>query len=513
MTQRARPVVLAILDGWGYSESTEHNAIHAAATPNWDRLWKSNAHSWIDTSGIAVGLPSGQMGNSEVGHLNLGAGRVIYQDVTRISKAIEDGDFFENTELLAAIDAAKQDDGALHVIGLLSPGGVHALDEHLFAMVQMATDRGATVYVHALLDGRDMPPRSARESLEKMDALCRKSGKAQIVSIVGRYFAMDRDQRWDRVKQAYDLLTHSEAPYRAGNALTALEAAYARGENDEFVKPTLVGDHVSIRDGDSVVFMNFRADRARELTQALTQENFDGFERQVRPNISRFVCLTQYHADFGLPVAFGPTRPENVLGKYLADLGMKQLRIAETEKYAHVTFFFNGGEETPYPGEDRVLVPSPRVATYDLQPEMSAPEVTDKLVAAIESGKYDFVVVNYANADMVGHSGKFDAAVKAVEALDECIGRVAAAVNSVDGEMLVTADHGNVEQMYDDATGQAHTAHTTNLVPLLYIGRKAKLVEGGALSDIAPTVLALMGLNVPKEMTGRTLVELQAASA
>jgi len=508
MTQRPRPVVLAILDGWGYSETTEHNAIHAAHTPNWDRLWRDNAHTLIDTSGIAVGLPGGQMGNSEVGHLNLGAGRVIYQDVTRISKAIDDGEFFANAELTGAVDAAKRDGGVVHLIGLLSPGGVHALDEHLFAMVRLATERGATVHVHALLDGRDMPPRSARESLQKMAALCQQTGHARIVSVVGRYFAMDRDQRWDRVQQAYDLMTGGEAPYRVGDALAALDAAYERGENDEFVKPTRVGEPGSVRDGDAVVFMNFRADRARELTQAFTQDDFDGFVRETRPRLARFVCLTQYRKDFGLPVAFPPTRPANVLGEYLSQLGMRQLRIAETEKYAHVTFFFNGGEEAPYPGEDRVLVPSPRVATYDLQPEMSAPEVTDKLVAAIESDEYDFIVVNYANADMVGHSGKFDAAVQAVEALDLCMGRVANAVRDAGGELLITADHGNVEQMHDDTTGQAHTAHTTNLVPLIYQGRPATLVDGGALSDIAPTILALMNLEAPQEMTGRTLVEL-----
>ncbi|HEX7047124.1 MAG TPA: 2,3-bisphosphoglycerate-independent phosphoglycerate mutase [Gammaproteobacteria bacterium] len=515
MTHRPahRPIVLAILDGWGYSETAEHNAIHAASTPNWDRLWNENPHGCIDTSGIAVGLPGGQMGNSEVGHLNLGAGRVIYQDVTRISKAIDDGDFFENAELLAAVDAAKSADGIVHVIGLLSPGGVHALDEHLFAMVRLAAKRGATVHVHALLDGRDMPPRSAEASLEKMQAVCRDAGNARIASMIGRYFAMDRDNRWDRVQQAYELLSEARGEFRADDALAGLKAAYERGENDEFVKATVIGEFAGIKDGDSIVFMNFRADRARELTQAFTQDDFDGFERRARPQLSRFVCLTEYRKDFGLPVAFGPSRPQNVLGEYLSNLGLKQLRIAETEKYAHVTFFFNGGEETPYPGEDRELIPSPRVATYDLKPEMSAPEVTDKLNAAIASGKYDFIVVNYANADMVGHSGKFDAAVAAVEALDACIGRLAGAVEKAGGELLITADHGNVEQMYDDATGQAHTAHTTNLVPLLYVGRDAGISNGGALSDIAPTVLTLMGIPVPGEMTGKPLVELHKATA
>lgn len=513
MPQRPRPVVLAILDGFGYTESTEHNAIHAARTPHWDRLLREYPHSWVDTSGIAVGLPSGQMGNSEVGHLNLGAGRVIYQDVTRISKAIADGEFATNAALLAAIDAAIRNDGVLHVIGLLSPGGVHSLDEHLFAMVRLAVSRGAKVRVHALLDGRDMPPRSALASLAGMDAVCREAGDARIVSMVGRYFAMDRDQRWDRVQQAFELIAAARGAFHADNAAAALEAAYARGENDEFVKATVIGEPAPMQDGDSVVFMNFRADRARELTQAFMQEDFAGFDRTVRPRLARFTCLTQYHADFGLPVAFPPSRPENVLGEYLAHLGLRQLRIAETEKYAHVTFFFNGGEETPYPGEDRVLVPSPRVATYDLKPEMSAREVTDRLVDAIASGHYDFIVVNYANADMVGHTGRFDAAIAAVEALDECLGRLAAAVQDAGGELLVTADHGNVEQMYDAGTGQAHTAHTTNLVPLLYVGREAELTPGGALSDIAPTVLALMGIDVPAEMTGSTLVRLRTAAA
>lgn len=513
MSQRPRPVVLAILDGWGYTETTEHNAIHAASTPNWDRLWREHPHSWVDTSGIAVGLPSGQMGNSEVGHLNLGAGRVIYQEVTRISKAIEDGEFARNDVLNDAVTAAIQNNGAVHVVGLLSPGGVHSLDEHLFAMVKLAAQRGATVYVHALLDGRDMPPRSARDSLRKMEALCRETGAGRIVSIIGRYFAMDRDKRWDRVQKAYDLMTLAEGAHRAADPLAALDAAYERGEDDEFVQPTVVGEPVAVKDGDSVIFMNFRADRARELTQAFTAGDFDGFARRARPALARFVCLTRYHKDFGLPVAFPPTRPENVLGEYLGGLGYRQLRIAETEKYAHVTFFFNGGEETPYPGEDRELVPSPQVATYDLKPEMSAPEVTDRLVSAIESGKYDVIVVNYANADMVGHTGRFDAAVRAVEALDTCIGRVADAVKKAGGEMLVTADHGNVEQMYDDGTGQAHTAHTTNLVPLLYIGRNAELVPGGALSDIAPSILHIMGVAIPAEMTGKPLVRLNDDAA
>jgi 2,3-bisphosphoglycerate-independent phosphoglycerate mutase len=514
MTQRPRPIVLTILDGWGADDSPEHNAIAAANTPNWERMWQQYPHSLIDTSGIAVGLPGGQMGNSEVGHLNLGAGRVIYQDSTRISKAIEDGDFFDNAELVAAVDAAQDVNGVVHLIGLLSPGGVHSSDEHLFAMVRLAAQRGAEVRVHAILDGRDMPPRSAEPSLQKMQALLDELGCGRIASVIGRYYAMDRDNRWERVEMAYRLVVEGIAEHVAPDAISALREAYSRNENDEFVAATCIGRNEAMRDGDSVVFMNFRADRARELTRAIELDDFSEFERSKRPQLSRFTCLTEYQADFGLPVAFPPVRPDNVLGEYIAAQGLKQLRIAETEKYAHVTFFFNGGEETPFDGEDRELIPSPHVATYDLQPEMSAPELTEKLVAAIHSGKYDLIICNYANADMVGHTGVFDAAVKAVETLDDCLGKLETALQNVGGEMLVTADHGNVEQMYDDGTGQAHTAHTTNLVPLLYVGRRqARLLEGGALADVAPTLLELMGLDIPAEMTGRVLVELSDEAA
>lgn len=509
MPSRPRPLILVILDGWGYSETPDYNAIHAAATPNWDRLWAMYPHSLVDTSGISVGLPSGQMGNSEVGHLNLGAGRVIYQDITRIDRAIEDGGFFSNPALTDAVDRAAANGGAVHVMGLLSPGGVHSHENHLHAMVRLAADRGArAVYVHALLDGRDMPPRSAEASLQKMQAVCEATGGGRIASLIGRYYAMDRDQRWERVRAAYELFTEAKADFTAPDAVSGLRAAYARGENDEFVKPTVIGEAVTIGDNDAAVFMNFRADRAREITRAFIEADFPGWKRNVRPRLAAFVSLTQYHDDFGIPAAFPPERPTNVLGEYIARRGLKQLRIAETEKYAHVTFFFNGGEETPFAGEDRELIPSPKVATYDLKPEMSAYEVTDKLAAAVHSGKYDLIVCNYANADMVGHSGLFDAAVKAVEALDECLGKLADAVRKAGGELLITSDHGNVEQMHDAGTGQAHTAHTTNLVPLLYIGRPAELAQGGALSDIAPTLLALMGLEQPPEMTGRSLVRM-----
>lgn len=514
MNQRPKPVLLTILDGWGSSDTDSHNAITAANTPNWDRMWQRYPHSHIDTSGIAVGLPSGQMGNSEVGHLNLGAGRVIYQDTTRISKAIEDGEFAGNAELLATIAAAKEAGGRLHIAGLLSPGGVHSLDEHLFAMVRLAAQHGVQVRVHAILDGRDMPPRSAEPTLAKMQALLDELDAGQFASIVGRYFAMDRDNRWDRVEKAYRVMVEAQAEHTAPDALTALHEAYSRDENDEFVAATVIAGADGMRDGDAMMFMNFRADRAREITRAIALPDFTEFDRPRHPTLSRFTCLTEYQKDFGLPVAFPPVRPDNVLGQYVASLGLKQLRIAETEKYAHVTFFFNGGEETPFDGEDRELIPSPRVATYDLQPEMSAPEVTDKLEAAIRSGKYDLIICNYANADMVGHTGVFDAAVKAIETLDDSLGRLEKALKDVGGEMLVTADHGNAEQMYDDGTGQAHTAHTTNLVPLLYVGeRKLSLRDGGALADVAPSLLTLMGLDIPVEMTGTSLVELEKTTA
>jgi 2,3-bisphosphoglycerate-independent phosphoglycerate mutase len=504
-----RPVVLAILDGWGYSEETENNAILAANTPNWDVLWQKGVHSLIHTSGENVGLPSGQMGNSEVGHLNLGSGRVVYQDYTRVTKAIANGDFQLNPVISNAL--AKARGHAVHVIGLLSPGGVHSHEDHIFAMLKhaLASTEGP-VYLHAILDGRDTPPRSAKASLEKAENLFKQAGRGHVASIVGRYYAMDRDNRWDRVQQAYELYTDANAEYRSTSSVSALNAAYAREENDEFVKATAIFHNAQnpacIEDGDSVVFMNFRADRARELTRCFTDDSLSGFNRETRPKLADFVCLTEYQKNISAPVAFTADSLANTLGEYISDLGLHQLRIAETEKYAHVTFFFNGGEETPFANEDRILVPSPSVATYDLKPEMHAPEVTEKLVSAILSDKYDFIVVNFANADMVGHSGKFDATVKAIEALDSCIGRLAETLQTVGGELLITADHGNAEQMANPETGQAHTAHTTNEVPLLYLGRDAVLSDDGLLSDIAPTLLTILGLKIPKEMTGQNLL-------
>ncbi len=518
MTDRKKPCVLIVLDGWGHREEPQDNAIHAARTPTWDRLWRDYPHGLISGSGEDVGLPDGQMGNSEVGHMNLGAGRIVYQDFTRITKAIRDGDFFTNAALTAAVDQANSRGGAVHIMGLLSSGGVHSHEDHLLAMVDLAAQRGAkAIYVHAFLDGRDTPPRSAESSLVRMRdhlaVVAKQTGiSTGIASIVGRYFAMDRDNRWDRVEQAYRLLTEGEASFRAADPVRALHDAYARDENDEFVKPTIIvaadAKPVFIRDHDALIFMNFRADRAREISRAFLHDDFKGFERKQRPKLASYVQLTEYASDIRSPIAYPSSSLTNVLGEYLAKLNKTQLRIAETEKYAHVTFFFNGGREEPFTGEDRVLVPSPKVATYDLQPEMSAPEVTDKLVDAIESGKYDVIVCNYANGDMVGHTGVFAAAVKAAEALDAALARLVKAVEGVDGQMLITADHGNIEQMFDHDTGQAHTAHTCDLVPLVYVStRKARVQPtGGVLSDIAPTMLTLMGLPVPPEMTGRVLI-------
>jgi len=515
MTRRVKPAVLVILDGWGYREANEYNAIQAAKTPVWDRLWRESPHTLISTSGAEVGLPAGQMGNSEVGHLNLGAGRVVYQEFTRVSRSVRTGSFFSNLTLTNAVDKAIADDRAVHILGLLSPGGVHSHEEHIHAMARLAVERGAQrVYVHAFLDGRDMPPKSAAPSLEAMNAVFQELGRGRIASIIGRFYAMDRDNRWERIQSAYDLLTLGEGEYQAADAVTALEMAYARGESDEFVKATsIVGaveSPVRIDDGDVVMFMNYRSARARQLTRSFIDPDFSGFQRRVVPALGSFVSLTEYNKAFDIPVAFPPERLKNILGEYLSKLGLHQLRLAETEKYAHVTFFFNGGREEPFEGEERILVPSPKVSTYDQQPEMSAPEVTDHLVAAIEGGRFDAIICNYANADMVGHTGNFEAAVKAVEALDQCLGRVVAAIHRSGGEILITADHGNAELMRDPATGQPHTAHTQDPVPLVYIGRHATLQENGALCDVAPTLLSMMGLEIPEEMKGHSLLHFPA---
>lgn len=512
MTEAKKTLLLLVLDGCGHSDNPEFNAIQAANTPVRDRLWKSCPRTFIDTSGLAVGLPEGQMGNSEVGHMTLGSGRVIYQSFTRINKAISDGDFFTNPVYCAAIDKAIANRGAVHILGLLSQGGVHSHEEHINAMVELAAKRGAEkIYVHAFLDGRDTPPRSAEPSLKHTAEVLASTGRGRIASICGRFYAMDRDNRWDRVQAAYDLLTQGKTEHRATDAVSGLHAAYERGENDEFVLPTVIAPEgeapVTINDGDAVVYMNFRPDRARQLTRAFVNDDFDGFERATRPALADFVMTTEYAADIHTSCAFPPENLHNSLGEYLGSLGRTQLRIAETEKYAHVTFFFNGGQETLFPGEERILIPSPKVATYDLKPEMSAYELTDKLVDAIEGGTYDVIVCNYANCDQVGHSGVFDAAVKAVEVVDQCLERVLKALNDIGGECLITADHGNVEQMFDPESGQVHTQHTTLPVPLIYVGnRQLSLSGNGSLADIAPTMLTLLGVPQPAEMTGHSLV-------
>ena len=507
---RPKPVLLLILDGWGHREDSAHNAIAKANAPNWRHLLATWPHTLVETHGEHVGLPHGQMGNSEVGHMNIGSGRIVYQDLTRIDAAIADGSFFENAALVGACDAAKRSGGTLHLLGLVSPGGVHSHEDHIVAMLDLAARRGVSrIAVHAFLDGRDTPPRSAGASLRKLDAKCASIPGARIASVSGRYFAMDRDKRWDRVKLAYDAVANADSPLHAASALEALELAYARGENDEFVKPTVVGEGARVADGDAIVFMNFRADRARELSHAFVDADFSGFARGRTIRLSAFVSLTDYEKGLAVTaIAYPAQSMQNSLGEYLASLGLAQLRIAETEKYAHVTFFFSGGREAPFPNEERILVPSPHVATYDLQPEMSCPEVTDRLVEAIASKRFDFIVCNIANADMVGHTGIEAAAIKAVEAVDVALGRLTKAIVDAGGEMLISADHGNLEQMLD-ANGIAHTQHTVGPVPLVYVGRKAKL-HHGALRDLAPTVLALMDLPQPAEMTGHSLVEFAA---
>jgi 2,3-bisphosphoglycerate-independent phosphoglycerate mutase len=514
MFTRPHPLALIILDGWGYREETEANAIAAAHKPHWDYLWQHYAHTLISGSGRCVGLPEGQMGNSEVGHLNMGAGRVVHQDFTRIELAIENGEFFTNPALIKAITQATKSQKAIHILGLLSPGGVHSHENQIQALVDLAAkEKAPHVYIHAFLDGRDTPPQSALASLENLTRHCEKIGTGKIASMIGRYYAMDRDNRWDRVQQAYDLLTQGLADYHAPNAVMGLHIAYERGENDEFVKATSIHADgqapVTIADGDTVIFMNFRADRAREITRTFIDTDFQGFQRKTCPRLDEFVTLTEYDPNFNLSVAFAPERLTNTLGEYLSELGLRQLRIAETEKYAHVTFFFNGGIETANPGEDRVLIPSPSVATYDLQPEMSAPELTDRLVAEIRKNQYDVIICNFANPDMVGHTGNFAATVKAIEVIDSCLAKITQALIDVGGEALITADHGNAELMFDEKTGQAHTAHTKERVPLIYVGRNAHPVKtNGILSDIAPTMLHLMGIAQPKEMTGTSVFEL-----
>ncbi|NRD71820.1 2,3-bisphosphoglycerate-independent phosphoglycerate mutase [Shewanella sp. VB17] len=511
MKTRKRPLALLILDGWGYRENTQNNAIYHANTPTLDKLNSTYPNSLISASGLDVGLPDGQMGNSEVGHINIGSGRIVYQELTRIGKAIDDGEFNKNQVLNEAIDKAITHNGAVHIMGLVSPGGVHSHEAHIDAMCRLAIKRGAKqVYLHAFLDGRDTPPRSAKNSLAHFDELFTTLGTGRVASIIGRYYAMDRDNRWDRVSQAYDLITQGKSLHQYSNAAEALEAAYSRDENDEFVGSSAIvdsqGNIAQLADNDSLIFMNFRADRARQITRSFVDHDFDGFKRQVISK-AHFVMLTQYASDIDAAIAYPATDLINTLGEALQKEDKTQLRISETEKYAHVTFFFNGGKEQPFKGEDRILIQSPNVMTYDLQPEMSSEELTNQLIKAIESTKYDVIICNYPNGDMVGHTGNFDAAIKACEAVDTCLGRVVDALEKVNGECLITADHGNAEKMTDELTGQAHTAHTSERVPLIYVGRKASIIEGGRLSDLAPTMLTLMGQEVPADMTGRSIIK------
>lgn len=511
MKNKPKPIVLAILDGWGYSDLQNNNAIAQANTPHWDKWWNTCPQTLLNSSGFNVGLPDNQMGNSEVGHMHLGAGRLIYQDLTRIDQAIQNGQFYQNSVLLKAFHEAQQANRAVHILGLLSPGGVHSHEQHIQAIVELAAQQGVSqLYVHAFLDGRDTPPRSAETSLRALQDKLNTLRIGKIASICGRYYAMDRDQRWERTKQTYDMLISGKATYKADDAISALHMAYTRNESDEFVQPTLLNSFKPMANNDIIIFMNFRADRARQLTRAIIQDNFSHFLRNKKINPSHFITLTQYADDIPSEIAFPPDNLVNTLGEIFEEKGLKQLRIAETEKYAHVTFFFNGGREKPFSHETRILISSPKVATYDLQPEMSAPELTNTLIKAIETQHYDVIICNYANADMVGHSGNLKATIQAIECIDVCLGKLVVALQKVGGELLITADHGNAEWMFDEKTKQAHTAHTTSPVPFIYIGRSAKIAkENGSLIDVAPTILYLLDLPKPTVMTGSSLLTTQ----
>lgn len=508
-----KPLMLMILDGWGINEHAGGNAILKAHTPNFDRLMRYYPNTILEASGLSVGLPEGQMGNSEVGHLNLGAGRIVYQEFTRISEDIKKGGFFENQVLLNAMDNAEKNDSALHLLGLLSDGGVHSHIDHLLAILKMAKQKGLQkVYVHAFLDGRDVPPANAGTYIKRLEKVMNELGIGEIATIAGRYYAMDRDKRWDRTEKAYNSMAFGEG-MKAGNALAALEKSYAREETDEFVVPTVITDKKgtprgTVKEGDSIIFFNFRPDRARQLTYAFCNEDFQGFKRKNGFFKVYFVCMTQYDVNVkNAHIAYKPQSLENIFAEVISREGKKQLRIAETEKYAHVTFFFNGGVEKSYPGEDRILIPSPKVATYDMKPEMSAYEVTDRVIEKIKEGIYDVIILNYANSDMVGHTGVFEAAVEAVEAVDKCMGRVVEAIREKGGTVLVTADHGNAEQMIDYASGEPHTAHTSNPVPFILIGDKHYRLHPGKLADVAPTMLELLNIEKPEEMTGESLID------
>lgn len=506
-----KPVVLCIMDGFGKNDSDYGNAIAMAKTPNLDKLMAECPMTYIGASGLDVGLPDGQMGNSEVGHTNMGAGRVVYQPLTRITKAFADGEAYENPALCSAMNNAK--DKALHLIGLVSPGGVHSHTEHLYGLLEMAKKNGVeNVYVHALLDGRDVPPSSAVDYLEELEAKMKEIGVGKIASVMGRFYAMDRDNIWDRVEKAYAAIVYGEG-IQADDAVQAVKESYetidedGKHLTDEFVLPTVIGKDGRVQENDSVIFFNFRPDRAREITRTFVDPDFAGFERKNGFFPLNYVCMTQYDAEMpNVTVAFGPEALTNTLGEYLSANGKTQLRIAETQKYAHVTFFFNGGEEKQYAGEDRILVDSPKISTFDLMPEMSAPEVSEKLNEAVRSGKYDAVIVNFANCDMVGHTGIIPAAVKAVETVDTCVGSLVEAVKEMDGVLFVTADHGNADKMLDE-NGEPFTAHTTNPVPFIIVNYPCEVREGGKLCDIAPTMLKVMGLPQPKEMNGESIIK------
>ncbi|HYP27523.1 MAG TPA: 2,3-bisphosphoglycerate-independent phosphoglycerate mutase [Blastocatellia bacterium] len=510
VSKQNTPLALIILDGFGCSSAREGNAIALADTPHFDEWFKRYPNTLIDGSGKSVGLPEGQMGNSEVGHLNIGAGRIVRMDISRIDYDIETGEFFGNTALVQAMEHAKLQNSDLHLMGLVSHGGVHSWDEHLYALLRMAKERNVErVYVHAFLDGRDTDPNSGAGYLQELIDKMNEYGVGKIATVVGRYYAMDRDKRWERIEKAYRLLAYGEGR-PARDPVAAVREYYSEAITDEFMLPiVIVGDDgkpaATVKDKDSVIFFNFRADRARQITRAFTEEDFDGFDRGPRPGL-RFTCFTQYNYMYNLPVAFGPVTHQEILADVFTEAGIRNLRIAETEKYAHVTFFFNGGVETEFPGEKRILIPSPKVATYDLKPEMSAFELTDALIREIESDEFEVFIVNYANADMVGHTGKLDATIKAVEVIDACLGRVVDAVLAKEGTAIITADHGNAEQMIDPEEGQPFTAHTTNLIPFILInGYRGRLREGGSLQDIAPTMLAIMGVPKPSQMTGQDL--------
>ena len=516
---KQKPLILIILDGWGYTESTFYNAIHSANKPTWEMLWQNHPHTLLNASGLDVGLPANQMGNSEVGHVNMGAGRLVDQEFTRINHSIESGEFFSNPVLIQTLDKAVSNDRTVHLLGLLSPGGVHSHEDHIHTLMDMAVARGVKkLCLHAFLDGRDTPPKSAGESISLAQQKLQELRVGRFSSIVGRHYAMDRNRHWERTRMTYDLISQGKAEFRSVDPFLALDMAYSRGETDEFVHPTAITPAnqppATVEDGDVLIFANYRADRARQLARAFSKKDFGSFPRERRPELDAFISLTSYKANYDFPVAFPPKRITNTLGEYLSKHGMRQLRIAETEKYAHVTFFFNGGEEQVYEGETRILVPSPHVHTYDLMPQMSAEQVTEKLNEAVRDRKFDVIICNFANADMVGHTGNFDAAIRAVETLDQCLGEIHGAIRRHGGEMLITADHGNAEQMRaytgEKIKSGLHTAHTSNLVPLIYVGRDADIQpDPGTLSDIAPSMLHILGMEPPEEMTGHALFRLK----